>query len=144
MTRPLLTLERIESAMPDRTVAVESMARPLGLSRAKVALFRRVHGLHTLRLDEELPLLDLVVSAARDIVAGLAEPDRVRYVIHARAIHQVAPAATDVARQVRDQLGLGHAQAFSMTQQNCATGLGALEVAAALLRGGDPRDRALV
>lgn len=144
MIRPLLTLERIESAMPDRTVAVEAIARPLGLSRAKVALFRRVHGLHTLRLDEELPLVDLVVSAARDIVPRLAEPHRVRYVIHARAIHQVAPPGTDIARQVRDRLGLGHAEAFSLTQQNCATGLGALTVAAALLRGGDPRDRVLV
>ncbi|MFD5158272.1 3-oxoacyl-ACP synthase, partial [Streptomyces hawaiiensis] len=135
MTRPLLTLERVESAMPDRTVVVEAMARPLGLSRAKVALFRRVHGLHTLRLDEEVPLVDMVVSAARDIVTRLAEPHRVRYVIHARAIHQVAPPATDVARLVRDRLGLGHAEAFSLTQQNCATGLGALAVAAALLRG---------
>ena len=59
-----------------------------------------MHGLHTLRLDEEVPLVDMVVSAARDIVTGLAEPHRVRYVIHARAIHQVAPPTTDIARQV--------------------------------------------
>ncbi|MFI9201795.1 3-oxoacyl-[acyl-carrier-protein] synthase III C-terminal domain-containing protein [Streptomyces sp. NPDC053048] len=144
MSRPLATLERVESALPDRTVVVEATAQRLGLSRAKLSLFRKVHGLHTLRLDPALPLTDLVLSAARPVVSELADPRRVRYVIHARAIHQVAPAAVDVAREIRDALGLGHAEALALTQQNCATGIGALEVAGALLRGGDPGDRALV
>ncbi|MCL8015542.1 3-oxoacyl-[acyl-carrier-protein] synthase III C-terminal domain-containing protein [Streptomyces sp. AS02] len=144
MTPRLGTLERIESALPDRTVVVEAMGKTLGLSRAKLSLFRKVHGLQTLRLDPGLSLVDLVLSAARGVVTGLADPLRVRYVIHARAIHQVAPAGTDIAREVRDALGLGHAEAFAVTQQNCASGLGAIEVAAALLAGGDPADRALV
>lgn len=144
MSRPVGTLERVESALPDRTLVVEAMARPLKLSRAKLALFGKVHGLRTLRLDPGMSLLDLVLPPARRVVSELPDPRRVRYVIHARAIHQVAPAATDVAREIADALGLGHAEAFALTQQNCATGLAAIEVAAALLRGGAPEDRALV
>ncbi len=144
MTAPLGTLERVASSMPDRRVVLEAMARPLGLSRAKLALFRKVHGLHTLRLDPGAALLDLVLPAARTVVGELPDPRRVRYVIHARAIHQVAPPTVDVAAEIRDALGLDHAEAFALTQQNCATGIGALEAAAALLRDGDLEDRALV
>ncbi|MET9607842.1 3-oxoacyl-[acyl-carrier-protein] synthase III C-terminal domain-containing protein [Streptomyces sp. NPDC006512] len=144
MTAPIATLERVESHLPDRRVAIEALSEQLGLSRAKLALFRKVHGLHTLHQDPAASLFDLLLPAARQAVAGLDDPLRIRFVVYAHAIHEVAPAGFDTAAALRDALGLRHAEAFALSQQNCAGGLGAVEVAARLLAGGDPGDRTLL
>ncbi|MCX4546089.1 3-oxoacyl-[acyl-carrier-protein] synthase III C-terminal domain-containing protein [Streptomyces sp. NBC_01565] len=144
MTAAIATLERVESHLPDRRVTIETLAAPLGLSRAKMALFRKVHGLHTLHQDPATSLLDLLLPAARQALAGLHDPRRIRFVLYAHAIHEVAPAGFDAAAALRDALGLGHAEAFALSQQNCAGGLGAVEVAARLLADGDPADRTLL
>src|SRR5690606_17943854 len=112
MTALIATLERVESHLPDRRVATETLAEPLGLSRAKMSLFRKVHGLHTLHQDPEATLFDLLLPAARQVVESLADPRRIRFVIYVHAIHEVAPAGFDAAAVLRDALGLGHAEAF--------------------------------
>lgn len=144
MTAPIATLERVESHLPDRRVAIETLSGPLGLSRAKLSLFRKVHGLHTLHQDPEALLFDLLLPAARQVIESLDDPRRIRFVIYVHAIHEVAPAGFDAATVLRDALGLGHAEAFALSQQNCAGGLGAVEVAARLLGDGDPADRTLL
>ncbi|MGW7103757.1 3-oxoacyl-[acyl-carrier-protein] synthase III C-terminal domain-containing protein [Streptomyces sp. NPDC054838] len=144
MTAPIATLERVESHLPDRRVAIESLSEPLGLSRAKMSLFRKVHGLHTLHQDPTASLFDLLLPAARQVVDGLRDPRRIRFVVYAHAIHEVAPAGFDAATALRDALGLADAEAFALSQQNCASGLGAVEVVARLLADGDPADRALL
>ncbi|MEU4180561.1 ketoacyl-ACP synthase III family protein [Streptomyces sp. NPDC026589] len=144
MTAPIATLERVESHLPDRRVAIETLSGALGLSRAKLSLFRKVHGLHTLHQDPGASLFDLLLPAARRVVASLDDPRRIRFVIYAHAIHEVAPAGFDAATVLRDALGLGHAEAFALSQQNCAGGLGAVEVASRLLADGDPADRTLL
>jgi 3-oxoacyl-[acyl-carrier-protein] synthase-3 len=69
----------------------------------------------------------------------------VRYLIYAHTIQNVAPADVDVAADLAERLGLRRAEAFALTQQNCATGLAAVDVAAELLRAdGDPAAKALV
>ncbi|MDI3408221.1 3-oxoacyl-ACP synthase III family protein [Streptomyces cavernicola] len=144
MSASLGTLERVEFHVPDRRLTIEALAEPLGLSRPKLSLFRKVHGLHTLHDDPDSSLFDLVLPAARRVVEQAPDPRRIRWVIYAHAIHEVAPADTDLAAGIRDALGLRHAEAFALSQQNCASGLGAVDVAAQLLRDGDAADRVLV
>lgn len=144
MTTPLGTLERVESHLPDRRVTIEALAEPLGLSRAKLSLFRKVHGLHTLHQNPGASLFDLVLPAARRVVESIEDPHHIRFVIYAHAIHDVAPAGIDAAAGIRDALGLEHAEAFALSQQNCAGGLGAVDVAAQLLADSDPADRVLL
>lgn len=138
------TIERVESHLPDRRLTIDALAEPLGLGRAKLSLFRKVHGLSTLHQDPSGSLLDLVLPAARRVVESQPDPRRIRLVIHAHAIHEVAPAGVEVAARLRDALGLGHAEAFGLSQQNCASGLGAVDIAAQLLADGDPADRVLL
>ncbi|MEN8656324.1 ketoacyl-ACP synthase III family protein [Streptomyces sp. 21So2-11] len=144
MTAPIGTLERVESHLPDRRVTIEALAEPLGLSRAKLSLFRKVHGLRTLHQDPGASLFDLLLPAARRVVDSLDDPHHIRFVIYAHAIHEVAPAGVDTAVGIRDALGLEHAEAFALSQQNCAIGLGAVAIAAQLLTDGDPADQALL
>lgn len=145
MSTPVTTLEAIESYAPERAVPIEQLADRLGLRRTKVRLFQRVHGLGEIRFDPELSLFDVVLPAARRLLADTGASERIRYVLYAHTTQAVAPAHLDPAREIRDGLGLEHAEAFALSQQNCASGMAAVDTAALLLRAeGAPGDCALV
>jgi len=145
MAAAATTLERIESFYPQRSVPIAELAGTLGLTRAKVEVFRKIYGLDSIRSDPEMGLFDLVLPAARRALATVAQPSRIRRVIFAHTTQELTPAGTDAARVLRDALGLRHSDAFALSQQNCASGLAAIDVAATLLRAdGEPGDRALV
>ncbi|MFG3051485.1 ketoacyl-ACP synthase III family protein [Kitasatospora sp. NPDC048239] len=139
-----LTLESIESFFPERTVTVEEQSDELGLNPAQRHLFRKFHGLDTIRYDPEMSLYDLVLPPARRILEQ-TDPASIRYLVHARSALEVAPSTIDVGAEIRDRLGLGHATAFSVTHQNCASPLAAIDMVGELLRAdGDPDARALI
>lgn len=140
-----LTIGAMTAFVPERVSSIDEVAPRLRLSRPKVKLFRRVHGLDRLRLDPDLSVLDLVAAPATRLVAGLADPDRVRYLVYAHTIQDVAPAGFDIASALAARLGLRRANAFALTQQNCAGGLAALDTCGELLAAtGDPDALALV
>jgi 3-oxoacyl-[acyl-carrier-protein] synthase-3 len=144
MNEHTVTLDLIEAFVPARSVSVEQAAERLGLNRHQTRMFRRVHGLDTLYCDPAQPLTELLLPAAQRVVRS-AGPAPIRYLIYAHTIQNVAPADVDVAAELAVRLGLDPVEAFALTQQNCATGLAAIDVAAELLRAdGDPAGRALV
>jgi 3-oxoacyl-[acyl-carrier-protein] synthase-3 len=66
-------------------------------------------------------------------------------VLHARAFPVVVPFPYNPLHELCRRLGLSHAQAFTVTQQSCASGLLALDLAGRLLAAaGDPDALALV
>lgn len=138
------TLEHIESYVPARRLTIEELAEPLGLSRVKISLFRKVHGLHALRENPSDSVYDLALRAARRVVERVPDPSRIQYLLYAHAINEIAPAGTDVVVGIRNALGLHHAEAFAFGQQNCAGGLGAIDVAVQLLANGNHEAQALL
>ncbi|NKI42984.1 3-oxoacyl-[acyl-carrier-protein] synthase III C-terminal domain-containing protein [Streptomyces physcomitrii] len=141
----IATVAAVESFLPERSYAIEELAEPLGLKRAQVRLLRKVHGLRRLRLDPDGGLLDLVLPAARRLVAQVPDPTDIRYLLYVHSTQEVTPSHLDAATLIRDALGLEHAASFALTQQNCATGLAAIDLAGLLLDDdGDPYARALV
>jgi len=139
-----LTLEAVESFFPERTVTVEQQSEDLGLNPAQRHLFRKFHGLDTMRYDPELSLYDLLVPSARQILERI-DPASVRYLVHARSAPENAPSVVDTEGELRDRLGLGHATAFTVTHQNCASPLAAIDIVGELLKAdGDPEARALI
>ncbi|MFF5635641.1 3-oxoacyl-[acyl-carrier-protein] synthase III C-terminal domain-containing protein [Streptomyces sp. NPDC012825] len=133
-TDRLITLERIESYLPERSVRIEELGERLGLHRAQLGVFRKFYGLDRLRYDPGLPLLDLLRPAARGALAALPEGGRVDYLAYAHVTQAVAPADVDVARLVGDDLGLADTEAFGLSHQACVSSLGAIEVLGELLR----------
>ncbi|MBF9067277.1 3-oxoacyl-[acyl-carrier-protein] synthase III C-terminal domain-containing protein [Streptacidiphilus fuscans] len=131
--RPI-TLERIESYLPERSVRIDDLGGRLGLRRAQLGVFRKFYGLDTLRFDPDLPLLDLLRPAARSALAAVPEGGRVDFLAYAHTTQAVAPADVDVAQLVRDDLGLGDTEAFGLSHQACVSSLGAIEVLGELLR----------
>ena len=139
------TLRRVEAYLPDPVADVREVAGRMGLSRHQARMFHRIHGLDTLREDPELPLFELVARPARRVLATLPDPRAVRYLLYAHTIQEVTPAHLDAAAEIGRLLDLPHAETFALTQQNCASGLAAVDAAGELLRAdGDPDALALV
>jgi 3-oxoacyl-[acyl-carrier-protein] synthase-3 len=139
------TLERVEAFAPERCATVEEVAAHTGLRRHQARMFRRLRGLDRLRWDPELALFDLVCAPAERLLAAVPDKGVIRHLVFAHTVRDLTPAHLPAAQCLRDRLGLRDAEAFAITQQHCASGLAAIDVAGELLRaGGDPLARALV
>jgi 3-oxoacyl-[acyl-carrier-protein] synthase-3 len=142
---PDAVLQHIEAFAPERSVTIEELADPLQLNRYQARLFRRIRGLDRLRSDPDLDLFDLVGAPAEALLARLPRRDNITYLVFAHTVQDLTPTTMAAADVLRERLGLPNAEAFAVTQHNCASGLLALEVAGNLLRAdGDPDARALV
>lgn len=128
-------LDAVSVYLPPGRVAIESLAEPLGLTEMQLKLFRRFHGLNEIRLDPRLSLTDLLLRAARGLTALRGQEHRVRYVLYGRAMPVVVPYPINPLHEVCRELGLRHATAFTVTQQSCASGLLAIDLAGRLLAG---------
>jgi 3-oxoacyl-[acyl-carrier-protein] synthase-3 len=139
------TLAGISTWIPEQTIRIADLREHLGLTSAQVKVLTRVHGLDQVRTESGGSVLDGLLRAARPLIASLPDPAVVKYVLHAHTVLDVAPSTVGVAHAVRDELLLSAATAFSVTQQNCASGLLAVDIAGRLLDAdGDQEARALV
>ena len=129
----MTALEAVSVYLPPERVPVETLAGPLGLTDMQVKLFRRFHGLREVGRDPGASLYDLLMKAATGLDALRGQEHRVRYVLYARAMPVVGPYPVNPLHEVCRALGLGHALAFTVTHQSCASGLLAIDMAGRLL-----------
>jgi 3-oxoacyl-[acyl-carrier-protein] synthase-3 len=129
----MTALEAVSVYLPPVRTPIESLAGPLGLTDMQVKLFRRFHGLREVGRDPDASLYDLLIKAAAGLDALRGQEHRVRYVLHARAMPVVGPYPVNPLHEVCRALGLGHALAFTVTHQSCASGLLAIDMAGRLL-----------
>jgi 3-oxoacyl-[acyl-carrier-protein] synthase-3 len=129
----MTALEAVSVYLPPARVPIEHLAGSLGLTEMQVKLFRRFHGLREVGRDPDMSLSDLLMKAAAGLDALRGQERRVRYVLYARAMPVVAPYPVNPLHEVCRALGLEHALAFTVTQQSCASGLMAIDMAGRLL-----------
>jgi 3-oxoacyl-[acyl-carrier-protein] synthase-3 len=130
-----VTIERVESYLPARTLRIEELGEHLGLKRAELGVFRKFYGLDTLRFDPDLDLIDLVRPSARKALDALPADGRIEYLVYAHTTQAVAPAHLDMAQLIRDDLGLAaDTDAFALSHQACVSSLGGIDVVGELLR----------
>ncbi|HEY2550151.1 MAG TPA: 3-oxoacyl-[acyl-carrier-protein] synthase III C-terminal domain-containing protein [Streptosporangiaceae bacterium] len=129
----MTALEAVSVYLPPVRIPIESLAGSLGLTEMQVKLFRRFHGLREVSREPDGSLSDLLMRAAAGLDALRGREHLVRYVLHARAMPVVAPYPVNPLHQVCRALGLGHALAFTVTHQSCASGLLAIDMAGRLL-----------
>ncbi|HST48893.1 3-oxoacyl-[acyl-carrier-protein] synthase III C-terminal domain-containing protein [Jatrophihabitans sp.] len=141
----MTALDAVAAYQPPARCTVEEAAAQLGLREMDVKLFRRFHGLREICRDPETSLPDLLLAAA-DRVGVRGERHRIRYVLWARAFPTVVPYPLNPLHEVCHALGLEHALAFTVSQQSCASGLLAIDLAGRLLAAdaaGDAADAPL-
>jgi 3-oxoacyl-[acyl-carrier-protein] synthase III len=138
----MTALEAVSVYLPPERIPVETLAGPLGLTDMQVKLFRRFHGLREVGRDPDASLYDLLMKAAAGLDALRGREHRVRYVLYARTMPVVGPYPANPLHEVCGALGLGHALAFTVTHQSCASGLLAIDMAGRLLAADQagPRD----
>jgi 3-oxoacyl-[acyl-carrier-protein] synthase III len=137
----MTALEAVSAYLPPTRVSVESLAGPYGLTEMQVKLFRRFHGLREVGRDPQASLADLLLRAAQGLDGWPGLEHRIRYVLYARAMPVVAPYPVNPLHEVCEALGLGHALAFTITHQSCASGLLAIDLAGRLLAADEPRSQ---
>ncbi|MDL4774213.1 MULTISPECIES: 3-oxoacyl-[acyl-carrier-protein] synthase III C-terminal domain-containing protein [Thermomonosporaceae] len=141
----MTSLEAVATYLPPGVVPIADMAEELGLSADELKVFRRFYGLSEVRREPEGTLTDLLLSAAGKLDALRGREHHVRYVVQARTMPVVVPHPVNPIHEVRDALGLRHAQAFALTHHACASGLLAVDLCGKLLRAdGDPDGLALI
>ena len=131
----MTALEAVSVYLPPVREPIENLAGPLGLTGMQVKLFRRFHGLGQVGRDPDVSLYGLLMKAAAGLDALRGQEHRVRYVLYARTMPVVGPYPVNPLHDVCHALGLGHALAFTVTHQSCATGLLAIDMAGRLLGG---------
>jgi 3-oxoacyl-[acyl-carrier-protein] synthase III len=136
----MTSLDAVATYVPDHPVTVASLAGRLGLTPMQVTVFGRFHRLTEVRWDPDASLIDLLAAALDRLTALRGQEDRVRYVLHARAFPVVVPYPANPLHELCRRYGLAHAQAFTVTQQSCASGLLAIDVAGRLLAADDDPD----
>jgi 3-oxoacyl-[acyl-carrier-protein] synthase III len=132
----MTALEAVSVYLPQTRVPIESLAGPLGLTGMQVKLFRRFHGLREVGRDPDASPQDLLMKAAAGLDALRGQEHRVRYVLYARTMPVAVPYPVNPLHEVCRALGLGHALAFTVTHQSCASGLLAIDMAGRLLAAG--------
>lgn len=141
----MTAIEAVSAYLPPVAVPIEELGARLGVDSAQVRVFRRFYGLAEARYEPDGSLTDLLLAAAGKLSALRGQEGRVRYVLQARTLQNVAPYPVNPLHEVREALGLRHAQAFAVTQHACASGLLAVDLAGRLLAAdGDPDALALV
>lgn len=138
-----ITLERVSAYLPETELSGSELREYTGLTETQMKVYTRFLGFSKVRVANGTPLFDMLLSATRAALAG-SDPGTVRYLLYAHTVQQVAPFGVNMADRLRDALDLRRASVFSISQQNCASGLYALNLAATLLAGEDATARALV
>ena len=141
----MTALEAVATYLPSERVSIASVADQLRLDPIQVKLLQRVHGLSEVRWERGGSLLGLLSAAVARLEALPGREHQVRYVLHGRSMPVAVPYPENPLHALCRRLGLGHAVAFTVTQQACASGLLAIDVAGRLLaQYGDPEALALV
>lgn len=139
------TLERVEAFAPARSVSIEEIAKSGGLNRYQARMFQRIRGLERIHSDPDLDLFDLLAAPAIALLKSVPDPDRIRYLIFAHTFPELAPSFVIATERLHTRLGLARAESFALTQQNCASGLAAIDIAGELLKAdGDASAQALI
>ena len=128
--------------LPERRVAIEEIGERYGLTPMQVKVFRRYHKLGEVRRDPDGSLIDLLRAAVTGLDGLRGREQQVRYVLHARTYPVVVPYPLNPVRDLCREFGLDQANAFSVGQHACSSGLLALDVAGRLLAA-DPEPGAL-
>ena len=126
-------------------VSLNDQQEDLGLTAVELRTYLRAFGLAETRRDPEQSEAELLLAAARKLAWLPGQEERVKYVLRARTLRSAVPYPISPMQEVRHELGLSHAQAFTVTDHACAGGLLALDLAGLLLsRDPDPDALALV
>ncbi|WP_337034926.1 3-oxoacyl-[acyl-carrier-protein] synthase III C-terminal domain-containing protein [Paenibacillus illinoisensis] len=140
-----MQIKEIWSYIPDHVVPIRELNDHLGLNHAQIKVLEKIHGLKQVREDRDGDLSGLLGRVLAQVVnSPKVSPASIKYIIYCHTIQENFPFPMKVLQGLKQSYGLQHAIAFSLTQQNCASGLIALDVAETLLPSLEEDDHILI
>ncbi len=133
------TIGDVAAFLPRCTIAVEDSVADYGLSRPQTRMLRRLHGFADLRVDPELPVLDLVSAAAQEVLRSVADRSTIKYLMFAHTTMNISPSYVHLPAAIAARFDLTDVETFTVSQQRCANSLSALDIAGHLLRADGDR-----
>ncbi|KLU58315.1 hypothetical protein EL84_00690 [Paenibacillus sp. VT-400] len=138
-------IKQIWSYIPKFVVPVRELSEHLGLKQAQTKVLEKIHGLKQVPQDKDGDLTKLLGRVLAQVVnSPTVVPSSIKYIIYCHTIQENFPFPMKVLQGLKQAYGMHHAIAFSLTQQNCASGLIALDVAATLLPSLEEDDHILI
>ncbi|PQP83673.1 hypothetical protein C0Q44_03000 [Paenibacillus sp. PCH8] len=140
-----MQIKQIWSYIPEHIVPIRELSEVLGLNNAQTKVLEKIHGLKQVRQDRDGDLISLLGRVLTQVVNNPeVDPDSIKYIIYCHTIQENFPFPMKVLQALKRAYGLQHVIAFSLTQQNCASGLIALDVAETLLPSLEADDHILI
>lgn len=122
-------IQGVGTFVPTETVALEDLQEKLGLNRFQKDIFTRFHNLKRIPVAREHTVKEMLKTAIRDLQSKLSfDPSSIDTVIYCHTIQQVSVFPTNLVNEVVEEMGFTGAEAFSLTMQNCASSLTALDL----------------
>ncbi len=140
----MTSLIEVSTHLPAQ-VTLGERQRDLGLSEKEMRRYTRVFGLSEIAWERGGSDTENLMAAVEKLTRLRGAEEHVRLALRPVTIRFPPPYPRSAVRAVCEAAGLRHARAFTVTEQACAGGIGAVDVAAALLEGeSDPDAMALV
>ncbi|MEU0242477.1 3-oxoacyl-[acyl-carrier-protein] synthase III C-terminal domain-containing protein [Nocardiopsis sp. NPDC006198] len=130
----MTAIEAVSTYLPPGVVAIDDIGERIGQTPRQLRLYKRFHGLSEVRRAPDRTLAELLSAAAGKMTALRGREHQVRYLVHARTLQTVAPYPANPLHEARRLLKLEHAEAFTVTEHACASGLLAVDLVGRLLR----------
>jgi 3-oxoacyl-[acyl-carrier-protein] synthase-3 len=127
------SLEAVATYSPTESISVSSYLRGHGFSLEQARMYEHYYGFGRIQRDRQAGLAALLTAAARQLAQPPSRLHRVRYLLHARTMLVAVPYPRNPLHEVRRELGLDQAAAFTVTDHACASGLLAVHLAGQLL-----------
>lgn len=128
-------LSHIENFVPGQFVPLEDLQNTLSLNRNQVKVLTRIHGIEQVPMAKGLTLKQLLASSLEKLLhsEGFPPKDKIKYLIYTHTIQTVSPYPINTVNELAKEFGLTEALPMSLTMQNCASSITALDLAESLL-----------
>ncbi|WP_160036763.1 3-oxoacyl-[acyl-carrier-protein] synthase III C-terminal domain-containing protein [Paenibacillus sp. An7] len=141
----MIFIKKIWTYIPETTLEIQQLNEHLSLKKAQVKVLEKIHGLKQIRKDQQGNLFFLLDRIFEQITV---DPDldltSIKYIIYCHTIQEIFPYNVNVIRELKIKYDLEHAVIFSLTQQNCATGIMAIDIAKRLLNSMSENEHVLL
>ena len=130
----MVCIEHISTYIPENVVSIDELQEYLNLKAYQVKLFKKIHGLKEIRMDNKKNLLNLLFPSIKEMLeATNTLEEEIKYVIYCNTIQNIYPYPKNIFQDIKKIFPFKNAICFSVTQQNCASSLVALDIAESLL-----------
>ena len=124
-----MNLGEVGTYIPSNRVPLADLQNYLGINRSQREIFSRFHNIQRIPVMKDAVTEDLLRPAVENLFSRIdVGPKDVGTIIYCHTIQQVAPFPHSPLRKIQSEFGMEGAESFSLTMQNCASSITAMDL----------------